>query len=397
MALLKIEEPSASGHSGLTDHPLWRLGFRPFYLLAAAFAALAVPLWLARYFGHAAWLPRVDMNWHMHEMLFGFAIAVIVGFVYTAARNWTGLWTPRRGHLAALAALWLAGRVAMLFAPPLLAALVDVLFLPFAAWPLYRVLKRAGNKRNMFLPALLSLLALINITFHCAVLGWLDVSPINVIEAGILVVVCIESVIGGRVIPMFTTNAIGVKTVTHAGRDRINLALTAAAGLAWVFLPIPPLVAGLTLAAGCSQLLRLAGWKPHLTWRTPLLWILHLSYAWIAFGFLLLSLSALKLAPPTAAFHALAIGSMAGLIIGMITRTALGHTGRPLKARIGETTMYVLIQIGVVARLCAAFDLMGHRNGALLMAGAGWSAAFLLYLFIYGPYLFQSRIDGKDG
>lgn len=397
MTLLKIEEPMASEMSGLADHPLWRLGFRPFYLLAAAFAALAVPLWLARYFGHAAWLSRVDMNWHTHEMLFGFAIAVIVGFLYTAARNWTGLWTPRRGHLAALAALWLAGRAAMLLAPPLLAAVVDVLFLPFAAWPLYRVLKRAGNRRNMFLPVLLGLLTLINIAFHCAALGWLEISPISVIEAGILVVVCIESVIGGRVIPMFTTNAIGAKTVTHGGRDRINLALTAAAGLAWISFPLSPLSAALAFAAGCSQLVRLAGWKFWLTWRTPLLWILHLSYAWIAFGFLLLSLSALKLSPATAAFHALAVGSMGGLIIGMITRTALGHTGRMLKAGAGETAMYVLIQIGVVARLCAAFNMMGHRDDALLLAGASWSAAFLLYLFIYGPYLFRPRIDGKDG
>jgi len=178
---------------------------------------------------------------------------------------------------------------------------------------------------------------------------------------------------------------------------RFDLALMAAAGFAWVFLPRSPLAAALAIAAACSQLLRLAGWKPHLTWRTPLLWILHLSYAWIAFGFILLSLAALKLSPSIAAFHALVVGSMAGLIVGMITRTALGHTGRPLKAGAGETAMYVLIQVGVIARLCAAFDVMGHRNDALLLAGASWSAAFLVYLVVYSPYLFRPRIDGKDG
>lgn len=398
MALMKIDEPQTSAHSALADIPFWRLGFRPFYLLAAVFAALAVPIWIARYFGHADWLPRADMNWHMHEMLFGFAIAVIVGFLFTAARNWTGLWTPRRGHLAALVALWLAGRLAMLFAPPLVAALVDIPFLPLAAWPLYRVMKRSDNRRNFFLPALLGLLTLINIAFHGAVLGWLDILPMRAIEAGILVVVTIESVIGGRVIPMFTANAVpGANPVKHEGRDRINLALVAAAGLAWVFLPPSPLTAALAVAAACTQLVRLIGWKPHLTWRNPLLWILHLSYAWIAAGFFLLALAALGMSPPTAAFHALAVGSMAGLIIGMITRTALGHTGRMLKAGAAETAMYVLIQAGVATRLCAAFDVMGHRNAELVIAAACWSAAFLLYAIVYGPYLFRARIDGKEG
>lgn len=398
MALLKIEEPQTSGHLRLTGYPLWRLGFRPFYLLAAAFAALAVPLWVARYFGHAAGLLHADMNWHMHEMLFGFAIAVIVGFLYTAARNWTGRWTPRHGHLAALTALWLAGRLAMLFAPPMLAAFVDIPFLPLAAWPLYRVLKRAGNRRNLFLPGLLGLLTLINVAFHCAVLGWLDIAPMRAIEAGILVVVVIESVIGGRVIPMFTANAVkDAKPVMRAGRDRISIVLIAMASLAWVFLPLSPLTAALNFAAACSQSVRLAGWKSHLTWRNPLLWILHLSYAWIVVGFFLLSLSALGLTPSTAAFHSLAVGSMGGLVIGMITRTALGHTGRPLKAGTGETAAYVLIQLGVASRLCAAFDVLGHRNGALFLAAACWSAAFLLYLVIYGPYLFRPRIDGKEG
>src|SRR5680860_75891 len=116
MALMTIDEPKVSqqGKSSLTHHPLWALGFRPFYLLAAAFAAISIPLWLASYFGHMPGLANVTVNWHMHEMVFGFAIAVIIGFLFTAGRNWTGLWTPRRGHLALLAGVWLAGRIAML-------------------------------------------------------------------------------------------------------------------------------------------------------------------------------------------------------------------------------------------------------------------------------------------
>src|SRR4051812_40793980 len=163
MTLLTIDDPEISAAaSRYAAYPLWRLGFRPFYLLAAAFSVLAVPLWTAQYLGWTAAWPHVGLGWHMHEMVFGVALAVVIGFLYTAGRTWTGLWTPRNGHLAALAALWVAGRLAMLASPPVLAAIVDMLFLPLAAWPMLRVLQQSGNKRNMFLVGLLGLLTMAN-------------------------------------------------------------------------------------------------------------------------------------------------------------------------------------------------------------------------------------------
>jgi len=384
--------------SSLASHPLWRLGFRPFYLLAAAFAAVSVPLWVTRYVGLLPGLPRLGLAWHMHEMVFGFVIAVIIGFLFTAGRNWTGLWTPRRGHLAALAALWLAGRIAMLWAPPALAAIVDLLFLPAAAWPMYRVLQRSGNKRNLFLIGLLGLLTLVNAVFHAAVLGWLALPPASAIQAAILIVVMIESVIGARVIPGFTNNgAPGTKTIVHPKLDRISIALTAAASLSWVGGLPAAAIAGLAGAAACSQLLRLGGWKPHRTLHEPLLWILHLSYAWIPIGFFLIALSALHVVSSSAAFHALAVGSTAGLIMGMMTRTSLGHTGRPLRAGRSEVVMYLLIQAGAVARVCAAIDTSGMRLSVLVFAAVCWSAAFLLFVIVYGPYLYRARLDGREG
>lgn len=400
MSVIRIEEPAVDrgDKNGLLRHPLLRLGFRPFYLLAAAFAAVSVPLWVAKYFGWMTALPHVDLNWHMHEMVFGFAIAVIIGFLYTAGRNWTGLWTPRRGHLAALAALWLAGRAAMLALPAPAAAAVDLLFLPLAAWPIYRVLQRTGNKRNLFLVGLLGLLSLANAAYHAAVLGWLQLSSITAIQAAILVIVIIESAIGGRVIPGFTANAVpGTKTITDPRRDRIGIVLTAAAALAWIAGLPAPLTAALAVAAGCAQLLRLGGWKPHVTLGQPLLWILHVSYAWIPIGFFALALAALGLASSSAAFHVLGVGSMAGLIIGMITRTALGHTGRPLRAGRAEFAMYALLQAGVLARLVAALNLPSLRDPMLMLAAACWGAAFLIYVAVYGPYLARARVDGRDG
>jgi uncharacterized protein involved in response to NO len=402
MALLTIDEPhpGGAGSSGFADLAIWRLGFRPFYLLAAGFAAISVPLWLMRYLGIGmSGLSNVGLFWHVHEMVFGMAIAVIVGFIFTAGRNWTGLWTPRGTHLAVLAGLWLAGRLAMLFAPPLVAAAVDLAFLPAAAWPMYRVLKRAGNKRNMFLVVLLGLLTAANAAFHAAALGWAGFSPVAAVEAAILIIVAIESVIGGRVIPGFTANAVpGTKPIVHEKRDRICLVLTALASIAWVAGLPAALVASLAVAASCAQIVRLLGWKSLRTVHNPLLWILHLSYAWIPLGFLMLALSALGLVTASAAFHALTVGSMAGLIIGMMTRTALGHTGRMLKSGRSECAMYMLIQAGAIARVAAALNpAASWQQGALAVAAACWVGAFVLYALVYAPYLVRARIDGKEG
>ncbi len=378
-------------------HPLWQLGFRPFYLLAAIFAALAIPLWIASYLG-AGWA-ALGLNWHMHEMVFGMAIAVIIGFLYTAAKNWTGLWTPRGSTLAALAALWLAGRIAMLIAPAPLAAIIDGLFLPLAAWPLYRVLRESGNTRNLFLVALLGVLACANLAFHAAAAGWLPVAPMRAVQVGILVIVVIESVIGTRVIPMFTRNgAPGVVPVVNPQRDRVILALLVAAGLAWVVsLPVW-LAVTLALSAALGLLMRLAAWQAHRTLSVPLLWILHLSYAWIPVGFILLALSELDLVPVSAAFHALTVGSMAGLILGMMTRTALGHTGRKLIAGRAEVLIYLMIQFGALTRLVAALSTYPLlREIMLIAATVCWSGGFLLYAFTYWPYLLRARVDGTEG
>jgi uncharacterized protein involved in response to NO len=393
MALLTIEEREpAAPHGGA----LLALGFRPFYLLAAAFAAISVPAWIASYYGVAGPF-QVGLAWHVHEMLFGFVVAVIIGFLYTAGRNWTGLWTPRGTALGLIAALWIAGRAAMFAAPEQVAAIVDLAFLPVAAWPLYSVFKRSNNKRNMFLIGLLGLLALANAIFHAILLGWIDIAFTRPAYAAMIVVVVIEAAIGGRVIPMFTTNATQVKTVTNPRVDKASLVCTAAAGTAWVIGLPGVAVAVLALAAATTQALRLAGWKPFASLRNPLLWILHASYASIPVGFLLLALAQFGVVPESAAVHVLALGALAGLILGMITRTALGHTGRMLAAGRSETAMYALLQAGVFLRLVAALGSGGVRNATLIGAAACWSTAFALYVIVYGPRLAQPRIDGREG
>lgn len=400
MATIAIEgmrNPSDSARPEGT--PVLRLGFRPFYLLGAAFAAASVPLWIAHFYGWINLFGNVTVAWHAHEMVFGFANAIIIGFLYTAGRNWTGLWTPRGSALAGICAVWVAGRLAMLTAQPALAALVDLAFLPVAGYPFFRVLQRAGNKRNMFLVVLLGLLETCDAGYHAALSGWVDTNWLTWVESAILVIVVIEAAIGGRVIPMFTRNAVpGCAPVTNERRDRICLGFTAAASIALATGVPSALAAALSLAAAAAQATRLIGWKPLSSVRNPLLWVLHLSYAWIPCGFLLMGLSQLQAVPVSAALHVLAVGSIGGLILGMITRTALGHTGRVLKAGKSETAMYVLIQVGVVARFAAAMGVESLPSStALQFATACWTAAFALYIAVYGRYLCTPRVDGREG
>ncbi|KAB8038507.1 NnrS family protein [Janthinobacterium aquaticum] len=403
MAITPISEPSLppaakTAAPWLPGHAVWQLGFRPFYLLAAMFAAISVPLWLLSYFGVLQGALQVGLGWHMHEMVFGFAVAVVVGFLFTAGRNWTGLDTPRGAHLMALVALWLAGRVLLYATPGLFAAFVDWLFLPLAAWPLLLVLQRSGNHRNLFLVGLLALLALANGLYHVAAFGALALSPAVPVQAAILIIVVIESVIGARVIPMFTRNgAPGATPVSNPRRALVAVALMAAAGISWLA-GLPGVVtAPLALCAAGVSLANLLAWQPQRTLRVPLLWILHLSYAWIGLGFVLLALASVHIVPASAAFHALTVGSMAGLIIGMMTRTTLGHTGRPLKAGKAEACMYWLVQLGAVARLLAAVGPAPLLVPALVAAGALWSLAFVLYAVTYAPFLWRPRVDGKEG
>ena len=403
MTLHPIEEPrTARPAPSWSGHPLWRLGFRPFYLAAALCAALTLPLWMAQYHG---WLNGVAMpalhvglDWHMHEMVFGVAAAVVIGFLYTAGQAWTGLRTPHGTRLAALVLLWCAGRAAMLLAPPLLAAVVDCLFLPLAAWPLFRVLQRAGNRRNYFLVGLLALMAMANGVYHAIALGVLAVSPVAPVQAAILVIVLMEAAIGTRVIPMFTRNgAPGTAPLVEPRLDRAALATQAAASVAWVVGAPPWLFAPLAVAAAGLMLLRLWRWKGHQTLQVPMLWILHFSCAWVALGLLLLALASFGRIVASAGFHALTVGSMAGLILGMMTRTALGHTGRPLKAGRAECAMFVLIEVAALTRVAAALGWDNAQGAVLLFSALCWTLAFAQYALAYFPYLMQARVDGKEG
>ena len=379
--------------------PVLRLGFRPFYLGAALFAAIAVPLWVALYLGQLPLALTVPpLLWHAHEMVFGFAVAVIIGFLLTAGKAWTGLGTPRGAYLGALAALWVAARVAAVVAPYPVYAALDLLLLPLVAGVLLNVLLRAGNRRNLPLVGILVLLSVANLLFHLSMLEFVALSPLAPLHAGLALIVMIECVMGGRVIPAFTMSATpGLKIVVRPALEKAALGFTALALALWVVAPPGVVTALLLVAAALLQGLRQWHWKPWVTRTRPILWILHAAYAWLAVGLLLLALAQMGWVGVSAGIHALAVGTTGGLIIGMVTRTARGHTGRPLQVSKAEVSAYALVMAAATLRVLVPIAAPTWLVPSLVLAAAAWCAAFVIYLFVYAPWLVQTRLDGKDG
>lgn len=396
--LVSASRPAQSA-APLHGWPLLRLGFRPFYLGTALLACLAVPLWIAIFLGRIQVpLPMSPLLWHAHEMLFGFAAGVVVGFLLTAVKAWTGLETARGPLLGALALLWLAARLASLAAPYAVYATLDMLLLPAVAAVLLRVLIKAGNKRNIPLICLLLLMAAANLVFHLSVLGIVAVPAVSALYAELALILMVVSVITGRVVPMFTRNVTPGLVINMPRKFELSLlAVTAVALALWVFAAPAPVVLVASLAAGVMHAVRLWKWHPQVTFKRPILWILHASYAWLPLGFVLLALAQLGWVVPSLAVHAFAVGVIGGLIIGMVTRTARGHTGRPLQPSRGEVVAYALVMLAAVLRVLVPAVQPAWYAYALEGAACLWAIAFAIYLVIYTPWLMRTRLDGKDG
>lgn len=379
--------------------PILRLGFRPFYLGGALLAAVIVPLWIALFLGQVQLATSMPpLLWHAHEMLFGFAVSIIVGFLLTAGKNWTGLATPRGPALGALALLWLSARVTAVVGPYPLYLVLDMALLPLVAGVLINILLRSRNHRNLPLALILALLASANGVFHLAVSGMLKVPAITPLYAALGLIVMIECVMAGRVIPAFTMAVTpGLKLIADKRIEWATLGATALGLAVWVFVPASLLgVLVLALASGL-QLKRWLAWQPWVTKHRPVLWILHAAYAWFPVGLALLALAQIGIVPVSAGVHALAVGATGGLIIGMVTRTARGHTGRPIQVDRLEVVAYLLVMLAAVLRVFLPLIAPELLVVSLIAAATAWSVAFMLYLWVFGPWLMRTRLDGKDG
>lgn len=403
--LLQLVEPKAArpapGSVETADEgvPLFRLAFRPFYLLACLAAAL-LPLWWVLVLGGVVQArgPLAPTLWHGHEMLFGVVVAVVVGFLFTAGKTWTGLPTPTGAFLAALALLWLAARVAGLCAPLAVFAALDLAFLPLVAAVFLDLIVRSGNRRNAPVAAMLLLLATANAAFHAGHLGVLPIDPHAALQAGVLLVVAVMSIIAGRVMPAFIGNAVpGSRPRVHAGLERWGLPLTALVVLAWLTAPAHRLTALVLATLAAWHTARLLLWRPWVARSRPILWILPAAYAWMPLGLALLAAASLGLVDRSVGLHALTAGAMGALIVGMVSRTSRGHTGRLLVAGLRERWAYALVLLGAVLRVLAPAFGLGWHGPVLAMAAVAWSAAFALLFITLWPWLTTPRRDGKAG
>jgi uncharacterized protein involved in response to NO len=400
MSFIHLVEPQRAHGSW----PILALGFRPFFLLAAIFAAAAVPLWLLIYEGilePVSYLPPAI--WHGHEMVFGFVIAVVAGFLLTASSHWTGWQTASGWKLALLAGLWIVGRTAMAAGSNLPAWLligIDVAFLPIVAVGLAIPILRAGNRRNIAFPVILLILGVANLTIHLGALGVIDWDPSRSLRLAIDLILLMIGVLGGRVIPSFTKNALPQARVNPCPKASV-LALLSLAALA-IAEPATgnPIVTGsIALTAGVVNALRMRGWGSLATRRTPILWVLHVGYAWLAAGLILRGVAELTDSIPLdAGIHALTLGAIGSMIIGMMSRVALGHTGRSIVAAPLTIAAYWLVNGAAVLRVLFAIVATDDlRLMSLVSSGLLWSLAFLAFTIIYLPILSRPRADGRPG
>lgn len=396
-AMMKITERTDS------MLPLWRLGFRPFFLAGAAFAVIAIGLWLGVLAGIITdWQPAGGaLAWHRHEMLFGFAMAIVAGFLLTAVQNWTATPGLAGRPLAGLALVWLAGRLVWLLDAPLwLLVPVDGAFLLLTAIVIGRQIWQVKQVRNYPVPGLLLLMAAANLLTLAGLASGNDAWQRQGVHAALWLLAALMGLIGGRVIPFFTQRGLmrSYQPTPVVALDRtamgsaVVVALLTASGLS---LTATPWMAIVFVVMGTSTAIRLARWYDKGIWGVPLLWSLHIAFAWLALAPLGMALWHLDIiATPSLPLHALTIGAMGGLILAMIARVTLGHTGRPLQPPAAMSWAFVALNVSALSRVLA---LPGVSSHILWLSGALWLIAFGLYLAYYARMLLTPRVDGMSG
>ena len=381
---------------------VFSLGFRPFFLLSAVFAVILMALWIPAFIGgRALSIYYGQIGWHSHEMIFGYTVGVIAGFLLTAVRNWTGRPTASGTSLAALLTLWLLGRILPFFSATIPAwsiSIVDLAFLPALTVSIGLPLVRHGEKRNLlFLPLMLGLF-LANLLVHLDLLGLLAGVARHGTFLGLYLIILLIVIMGGRVIPFFTERALPGAVIKR--RPLIEW-LAPLSVIAFIFsellLPTSKVAGALAGLACIVNGIRVVSWYSHRYWQVPLLWVLHLGYGWIVVGFLLKAAASLGLIAAQFTIHAFTVGAIGVLTIGMMARVSLGHTARPLSVGYSMAVAFALVNIAAVLRglLPSIFPLWFSQ--LVLMSGVLWIAAFLMFVIVYAPILTQPRIDGQPG
>lgn len=384
--------------------PILRLSFRPFFLFGSLFSIVALFIWLSLLSGSSVFDPFGGaIWWHSHEMLFGFVAAIIVGFLLTAVQTWTGVPSIKGGRLLFLLLLWLSARLLLLASLPLSgwwSIIVDLAFLPIAAIFFAIPIIRVKQYRNLVFVPILSFMSIANALMHWGVLS----GDTRYVQQGsysmIMLVSLVMSIIGGRIIPMFTANGTKTKKVPAIAwleqLSIISMVLMVLIFITQAVLP-KPFIAGLAFAACVSHFFRFFRWRFWVTFRVPLVWSLHLSYVCIPVGLLLLSAHyAFDVLTLAQAMHVLTIGGMGTMILSMISRVSLGHTGRPLIVGTLMSAAYGLVFVSAVVR---TFGGALVENYQVVMACSifAWAAGYGAFIVRYLKVLTRARVDGRAG
>jgi uncharacterized protein involved in response to NO len=399
MALLNIQERPPS-----QPFSIFVLGFRPFFLAAGLFAILTIALWMAVYvFGFAISLTGLSsFQWHAHEMIYGYTMAVVAGFLLTAVKNWTGVQTLQNNGLKVLFALWLAARICMLFGSSwiYLAAFFD---LSFNLWLFIAALNpvlRVKQWKQVGIISKLSLLTISNLLFYLGVFGILQQGAYWGIYAGLYLLIALVLTMGRRVMPFFIEKGVGYPVQLKNSRllDLSTLVLFLIFTVDAVFIRagLVPYVSALLFVVTS---LRLYNWHTPGIWKVALLWGLYLAFIAIDIGFLLFALSPLlDVVTPFLALHAMAVGGIGLITISMMSRVTLGHTGRD----INQPSQWIaraqwLILLGAVARVIMPVLLIQYYLYWIALAQLLWITAFLIFIIVNFPMLTHPRVDGAAG
>ena len=378
-------------------------GFRPFFLLGSVYAGLEVLAWLPMFQGELSLGTAFSgVDWHVHEMLFGYVAAVIAGFLFTAIPNWTGRLPLQGGPLLVLVLVWLAGRVAVALSAEigwLAAALIDIAFLALMAAAVAREIVAGKNWRNLKIVAVLALLAVTNLAFHLE--AHVEGVASYATRFGIGLVILLIMIVGGRIVPSFTRNWLARQDPGRlpAPFDRFDVAcmvLSAASLLLWAIRPDGRATAALLAAAGVANAVRLARWAGDRTIADRLVLILHVGFAFVPLGFLLNALAAIGGIAPSAGVHAWTVGAIGIMTLAVMSRATLGHTGQPLSASPGLQAVYAVVAIAALARIAAAV-LPDWSMALLHLAAFAWAVAFLGFAGLYAPLLCLPKRPSPGG
>ena len=384
------------------DFPIFALGFRAFFALAGLFALILIAMWSSFFDGSIKmdnYYPAT--YWHAHEMLLGYSVAVIAGFLLTAVKNWTGIQTIQGAKLAGLCVLWIYGRLVPFYSevlPDTVIALIDFSFLPVLAYFIAKPILQSGNIKNLFLVALLLLMAFGNGLIHAEILKINENSAEGGLNLVIGIIIMLILVIAGRVFPFFTER--GLKGVIAIRNPTFDTLAVVSSGLVFgllIFNIDGWLLTLSAILAVFSNVIRVSGWYVQKIWYVPLLWVLYLGYAWIILGFVFVALSSMSLISSSLAIHAFTVGGIGGLTLGMMSRVSLGHTGRILKASNTIALAFVFINIAAFFRVILPAILPSWYNSFLLISIYSWLAAFAFFVVVYMPILSAVRVDGEAG